>query len=106
MRQHTNYVLVRGSEKSPSHLFDFQMHYVSFVLILWIFLLSYTQTHLFFFCNPATSSVWWDQKCIRGAVGIDMVPTPTARSDLLDLGRLLNFTATLDQLMIVSLMGS
>jgi len=100
------YVLVHGSEKSPSRLFDFQMHYLPFVLTVSIFLLSYTQTHLFF-CNPATNSVWWDQKCIRGAAGIDMIPTPTG-SDLLDLSRLLDFTTTLDlgQLMIVSLVGS
>ena len=51
--------------------------------------------------------MWWDQKCIRGAAGIDMIPTPTG-SDLLDLSRLLDFTTTLDlgQLMIVSLVGS
>lgn len=41
----------------------------------------------------------------RGAAGIDMIPTTTG-SDLLDLSRLLDFTATLDQLMIVSLVGS
>ena len=100
------YVLVHGSEKSPSCLFNFQIHYLPFVLTVSIFLLSYTQTHLFF-CNPATNSVWWDQKCISGAAGIDMIPTPTG-SDLLDLSRLLDFTTTLDldQLMIVSLVGS
>ena len=75
----------------PSHLFDFQMHYLSFVSTISIFILSSIQTHLFF-CNPATSSVWWDQKCIRGAAGIDMIPTTTG-SDLLDLSRLLDFTA-------------
>lgn len=80
------------------------MHCLPFVLTVLssVFVLSYTQI-----CTSGVSVlqpvVWaWGQKYIRGAVGIDRVPSPAGK-DLLDLSSLSDFTRIFDLFMVVPL---